>query len=294
MVYSRPIPVPQKQGTLVHHVSDTHIGYRSWSYAEMDHMLMDLQYGLMPQPDVLVHTGDVIDDSLNGARPVAEQDSYAVGFLPKLIGTLPSVVAPGNHDMVDHTTRSAWEAVYGRPGNSYVDVGPYRFAGFCPDTFTSDTSWVISDATWSWLDSVCQTSQSVILCDHYPPYELGEGLGGSLQPPANLDALVAGYPNVVGMLCGHEHFPIEDGRSTQFLTIGGRPLPVITDNSAVFTEPLGRDQLGRLQAISTFIDLTPEAWRVHYRLHGTRAWSGPQGLRVTTMDLAAGTVTHSM
>jgi calcineurin-like phosphoesterase family protein len=292
MTYIRPWPIPEPQGVLIHHVSDPHIGYRKWSYAEMDRMLADMTG--MPPVDVVVVTGDVIDDTSDGSQPLAEQNSYAVPFLANLAGSAPMVVAPGNHDLYDCVTRSAWETTYGRTANTYVDVGPYRFVTFCPDTFTGDDSWIIPDSTWTWLDGVCTTPQNVVLCDHYPPYELGMGLANSLQPPANLDALVSGHSNIVGMLAGHMHFPVENAQSTQMLSIGGRMLPVVTDNSSVFTEPLVRDQLARLQTITTYIDMTPETWQIHYRFHGTRAWSGPSGLRVTTMNLNTGQISHGM
>lgn len=293
-MYSRPWPVPQAEGLLIHHVSDSHIGYRPWSYAEMDRMQADIAHGLIPAADVMVHTGDVIDDTSVGSDPLAKQDGYAIPWLTTAAAGKPSVVVPGNHDLFDRPTRAAWETAYGRPALSYVDVGGVRIVGFAPDTFTGDTTWTIPDATWSWLDGICSTGMPVILADHYPPQELGMGAGNSLQPASKLDELVAGHSNIAGMLAGHMHFPINDARSCRLLSIGGRLIPVVCDNSAVFTADLTRDQLARLQTITTWIDVTPDRWRVHYRLHGTRAWSGPGGLRVTTMDLAAGTVTHGM
>lgn len=293
MAESRAWPIPQPDGLLIHHVSDTHIGYRSWSYTEMDHMAADLESVLVPVPDVVVHTGDIVDDTVVGVGTIEQQDGYAVPWLATLSRGVPLVVAPGNHDFVNHPTRAGWEGVYGRPANSVTDVGGWRFVTFAPDAYSGDP-WTIPDATWAWLDEACTTDSPVILADHYPPEELGLGANNSVQPSASLDELVAGHPNIAGMLCGHMHFQIDDARSTRLLTLGGRQIPVITDNSAVFSGTPTRDQLARLQTISTYLDVTPDRWRVHYRLHGTHAWSGPAGQRITTLDLAAGTITHAM
>jgi Icc protein len=301
---SRPWPLPESpaDGLLVHHVSDTHFGYRPWSYGEADHMLRDLQQGLIPPADLLVHTGDIIDGTANTnvGVTIAGEDAYAVPWLNSAAKGAPSLWAVGNHDLRDRTptySRTAWEAAYGRAGNTYVDVKGWRFITFCPDAHqVSNPAWIVPDATWDWLDSVCASAPGpVVLAEHFPPWELTTGAANYLEPPARLDALVAAHPNIVGMLTGHMHFDLDSAQMVQLLPIGGRTLPLICDISSMLSlDGDSRDQSAQIQSTSVYVEMTEASWRVHYRRHGTRCWGGPAGLRVTTMDLAAGSITHSM
>jgi len=297
-----PIPEPPADGLLVHHVSDTHFGYRSWSYGEGDHMQRDLQHGLIPPVDLFVHTGDLIDGTYNAnvGVTIAGEDAYAIPWLTSAAKGAPSLWAVGNHDLRDRApsySRTAWEAAYGRPGNTFVDVKGWRFVTFCVDSHQgTGAAWVVPDATWDWVDSVCASAPGpVVLAEHYPPWELTTSTANYLEPPGKLDALVAAYPNIVGILCGHMHIDLDSADMTQLLPIGGRTLPVICDISSMLSlNGESRDQSAQIQSTSVYVSMTEGAWQVHYRRHGTRAWGGPGGLRVTTMDLATGTITHSM
>jgi hypothetical protein len=179
-----------------------------------------------------------------------------------------------------------------------VDVKSWRFITFCPDVFTTGLGgpWTIPDATWDWLDSVCASAPGpIVLCEHYPPWELTTSTDNYLQPPAKLQSLIAAYPAIIGMLTGHMHYNLDDAQMVQMLSIGGRTLPVICDISSMLSlDGASRDQSAQIQSTSVYVEMTPAAWRVHYRRHGTRCWGGPSGQRVTTMDLAAGTITHGM
>jgi hypothetical protein len=294
-----PIPPPAPEGGItIHHVSDTHIGYRPWSYAEANHLLRDLNEGLVPLPDVMVLTGDIID-----GIDVPAEDAYAKAFL-NVAGEargVPGLWCVGNHDLRTRSpnTRVAWEATYGRPGNTYVDVGGWRLITFTVDVHGWNDPWVVPAATWSWLDQrIAEAPGPVILANHFPPQELG-GLTNIdyLQPPAELADLVSSHPNVIGMLAGHTHWPADDPRSAAMIQLGSRSnFPVLTDISAMLTLPTGlsRDQSAQVPSISAYVTVTEDLWEVRYRHHGPHAWSGPGGMRVTRLDLVAGTETRSM
>jgi hypothetical protein len=292
-VTTRPWPLPPTGGLLIHHVSDTHFGYRPWSYAESDHMQNDLLDNLVPPPDVFVHTGDITD---HGAPT---EDLYALSWLDHAARDAPSLIAMGNHDIRDRAvhTRATWEQVYGQSANTYVDVQGIRLVTFAVDSFTGTTSsWVVPPTTWAWLDTViAEAPGQVILVDHYPPQELGVGSANYLQPAASLDDLVSGHPNIAGMLCGHMHLELADPDAAQFLTIGGRPLPVLCDISSMLSlDGHSRDQSAQIQSHSAYVTVLEDRWEIRYRAHGTHAWTGPGGQRVTTLDLAAATVTRGM
>jgi hypothetical protein len=91
------------------------------------------------------------------------------------------------------------------------------------------------------------------------------------------------------------HWEISDTRAARFVEMGGRSLPVLTDVSSMLSiSDQSRDRSGQYQSYSAYVTLLPDRWEVRYRAHGTHAWSGPGGQRVTTLDLASGTVSRGM
>jgi len=278
---------------LVHHTSDLHIGYRPWSYDETNHMLDDLLDNLVPIADIHVDTGDLTD---HGAPA---EDAYAIRASHRMSRGARHLKAMGNHDIRDRVkhTRAEWEKIYRQSANTFVDVKDIRFVTFAVDDFTGTSSpWIVPDATWTWLDGVVSAASGpVVLVDHYPPAELGVGTANYVQPASALDDLVSGHSSIVGMLCGHMHKELGDPSAAAFWSIGGRQLPVLCDISSMLSlGALSRDQSAQIQSHSAYVTIREDRWEVRYRAHGTHAWSGPGGMRVTTLDLANATVTRSM
>jgi len=302
MTHTRPWPlvphVPSgSDGILINHVSDTHFGYRPWSYAESDTMFQDLDEGLVPDVDLFLHTGDIVD----GHGDDSTEDEYALSWLYSVEPPAgQSLWCMGNHDIrarVVHT-RAQWETVYGRSANTYVDVGPYRVIAFAADDHPDGTDylWTPTPATWGWVaDTAAAHNGPVILADHYPPTELGgvEPLN-ALLPQATLNDLMGDTPNIVGMMCGHMHKSINDLSAATFVTLGGRPIPLLTDISSMLSDVIGRDYSAQMQSTSAYVTVYPDRWEVRYRRHGSHAWGGPDDQRVTTMDLTGHTVTRGM
>lgn len=301
MVESRswPIPQPPADGILVHQVSDTHFGYRSWSHAEGDHMTDDLtRVGLIPPVDAFIHTGDITDTA------TATEDAYAIPWLGTAAKGAPSLWAMGNHDVRTRVpaTRAGWETAYGRSANTYLDVKGTRFVTFAPDQNSDPPAtpgWYPSATTWAWLDTVISAAPGpVVICTHMPPWEIGGAttvVSDTVQPQARYDHLMADHTNIVGILSGHMHWEISDPLAAQFVTMGGRPLPILMDVSSMLSiNDQSRDMSGQYQSYSAYVTLRPDRWEVRYRAHGTHAWTGAGGQRVTTMDLSTGLVTHGM
>lgn len=296
MTYTRPWPLIRPgDAVLVHHVSDTHAGYRSWSESELATMLQDVREGLIPDVDLFLHTGDITDHGTD------EEDVLALGWLNSVGGrAVTSLWTMGNHDIWVRPvhTRATWESVYGRSANTLTDVRGIRFVTFAVDSMTMNSQlWQPPESTWDWVDAVTKSFNGpVVICNHYPPQELGVSDLNALFPPARLNELVGDNPNIIGFMCGHMHLDLVEPRLASFLTLGGRALPVLCDISSMLSlegEP-GRDQSAAIESISAYVEIRPEAWRIHYRRHGSHAWSGPSGQRVTTMDLRAATVTRGM
>lgn len=296
MTHTRPWPLISKSdAVLVNHVSDTHFGYRAWSYAESDSMLDDYRKGLIPDVDLLLHTGDITDHGTD------TEDDYAIEWLDT-VGekAAKSLWTMGNHDIWVRPvhTRATWEARYGRSANTFADVKGIRFITFAVDSMTMNSQlWQPPAGTWNWVDSVTSGFNGpVVIVNHYPPQELGVTDLNALFPPARLNELVGDNPNIIGFMCGHMHLDLSEPRLASFLTLGGRKLPVLCDISSMLSlegEP-GRDQSAQIESISSYAEITDTVWRVRYRRHGSHMWSGPGDRRVTTMDLQAGTVARGM
>ncbi len=301
MTETRPWPLisPVGHGVLVHHISDTHIGYRPWSYAESEHMLRDLNEGLVPIPDLLLHTGDIVDgdQSLTGTNI---EDAYALSWLDKATLTR-RLLCMGNHDIRDRLvhTRATWEAVYGQKANTFVDVKGTRFVTFAVDIHPNgaDWMWTVPAATWDWVAAVATAHNGpVVIADHHPPMEFGGLLPQDcVLPQSALNTLVGDVPNIVGMMCGHLHREINDLSAAQFVTLGGRPIPLVADISAMLSlDGLGRDMSAQIQSTSAYVEILDGVWRIRYRRHGAHMWGGPFDQRVTTMDLVNHTVSRGM
>lgn len=299
---SRPWPVPSAEATTIHHVSDGHYAYRSWSTAEHDHMRADILDGLMPAVHASVNTGDISDGTYNtSGLPLDVQDAYLVPWLHDVAKGVPTLWTPGNHDYRDRPpyTKEAWEAVYGQPVLKVLDLADYRLIGFGPDYYTGNGSWwVIPDSTFAWIDAQAQASPNpVIIVNHYPPAELVDGNNWlSVQPPDAFTAVIDANPKVVGLLCGHMHYELDSFQAAQFVTLGSRTVPVVCDVSSMLSLPSGysRDMSGQVPSTSAYVSLLGDRWEVRYRGHGPRAWVGPGGARLTTMDLATATISYGM
>lgn len=257
-------------------------------------MADDIEQGLIPAVDVMVHTGDIVD-----GPNLTTEDAYAKDWMGRAGKGVPDVWACGNHDLRDRSpkTRAAWEAVYGRSANTFVDVAGWRIVTWAVDSHIMNADWVIPEATWDWLDSVIGPAPGpVLLAEHYPLWELGVSAMNCVQPASRMAELISDYPAVAGMIAGHMHWEIEDARAAKFVPVGNRPsFPIVTDVSSMLSiSPLTRDQSGQLPSISTYIRMAEDRWEVRYRMHGPHAWGGPAGMRVTTMHLDTGLVSHTM
>lgn len=291
-----PIPPVPADALVLHHHSDTHFRYRQWTDGEAQLVLDDINHGLVPAVHASVHTGDIIDGN-TGVGTTTSQDSVALPWMQAVDGPVPRIWALGNHDLAGRSpaTAAAWADAYGQPANAFIDVQGVRLVAFAPEVYTDDAHWTITDATWSWMDSVVSaTPGPVVLLNHYPAAELGMGPGNSIQPTATLTAFLGSHPSICGMLTGHMHFPCEDSRAVQVFNVAGRNIAHISDVSDLMTlnVAMSRDTMARLETITSYITVLPDQWQIRYRRHGQHAWSGPEGLRVTTVDLIAGTVVH--
>jgi len=297
-----------RDGFTVHHLSDAHIGYAPWSADVLDGATDDFTAALIDHVRVVVHTGDMTDDggqaSGEGGAPAGtEQDRIALSWLTRSACGKPDLWCTGNHDLRDRVpnTRAAWEAVYGRDANTFVDVGEWRFIALSPDACGKGTSpeggdpWTIPRSTLDWVDAtITAHSGPVMLCCHYPPEEFGTQY---VEPAPGITDLVSSHPNVYGYLTGHMHWWVGDTRHARTVRMGNRRnFPVVLSPSqglstgGVHTPDLGYDEAARYPVWSMYHTLYDDRWEIRYRCHGRRMWSGPPGFALTTLNLSTGAV----
>jgi Icc protein len=164
---------------------------------------------LKPRPDVVIMTGDLVDQG--------DPEQYA--HLKTLLAPLeiPYYLLVGNHD--DRTALR--EAFSDRPelraGGDFVhyaaDIGPLRLIAL-DSLVPGQSAGNLCDARLAWLETQLDAAngQPVIVALHHPPFECGIGHMDALrlgpQAAERLAALIARYPNVERVICGHVHRPM--------------------------------------------------------------------------------------
>jgi len=160
--------------------------------------------GLDPRPDLVLISGDIVDD---GAL-----QSY--GTAKALIADIqaPVILIPGNHDERDAFRRSFGDnADLPNSGPLHFvagNYGPVRVIGF-DVTVPGQHHGVLDDAACNWLDRALsvEADRPTLLMMHQPPLVAGipylddyRCFGGE-----HLASLIARYPAVERVLCGHVH-----------------------------------------------------------------------------------------
>ncbi len=197
---------------LIAQITDTHVKPRGEllldqfdSYSALERAIERIN-GCSPLPDLLVATGDLAADG----RP----EEYAA--LRSLLdgARMPYLLLPGNHDDRGNL-RDAF------PGQPFEDG---RFLMYAADDWplrivALDTVVAgrphgeFCPARCRWLDDVLseQPDRPTVVMMHHPPFATGiahmDGMG--LLDPSGFAAVVARHGQIVRILCGHIHRPIQ-------------------------------------------------------------------------------------
>jgi 3',5'-cyclic AMP phosphodiesterase CpdA len=191
-------------------LSDPHLRPRGILYqntVDSNAMLeaaIDQINALVPTPDVVILTGDIVD--------AGEQAEYAAAreLLARL--TAPLRVIPGNHDERTAFRAAFCDHVYLPPSGAfnYVDdqSGPVRIIAL-DVTLPGHHHGDVDDAALRWLDDVLASDpyRPTLIMMHQPPFACDVPYldkywcrGGD-----RLAAVVARYPAVERIVCGHVH-----------------------------------------------------------------------------------------
>jgi Icc protein len=196
------------------HISDTHLdgGRRN-----ADRLALVMAYlNDLPGPlDAVLLTGDIADHGLVGEYEQARE---------LLTSCSPLLTCPGNHD-----ARAAYREVLLGEGGGDAPVNHVRHAGgavfaLCDSTIPGQDGGFLADGTIAWLRTVLEEtppSTPVFICCHHPPVPLHSPLIDDIRQHGErrLADLIASYPKVTAVLCGHAHTPAAS-------TFAGRPVLV--------------------------------------------------------------------
>ena len=161
------------------------------------------------RPDAVIFTGDTVQHGL------PEEYTYLRELLAPL--DAPLYLIPGNRD-----DKSAMRAAFGdqaflpEEGDflHYV-VEDYALRLVALDsTSPGERKGVFSPERLAWLDTTLNNrpDRPTLLFIHHPPFDVDDHyLGGYRRPEeaAALTNLVSRHAQVVGLLCGHVHWPVK-------------------------------------------------------------------------------------
>jgi Icc protein len=194
---------------LIAHITDTHVqlpgklAYRRVDTGQMLRACVDALMRLDPQPDLIVHTGDLTDFGL--------PDEYA--HLKAALAPLkaPVLAIPGNHDERE-AMRAAFAAEGYFPAQGFlhyaVERGPLRFVGL--DTLVpGQGGGELCAARLAWLDATLaeKPGMPTVILMHHPPFLTGidhvdrVGLWGR----DGFADVMRRHAQVEAILCGHVH-----------------------------------------------------------------------------------------
>lgn len=158
-----------------------------------------------PAVDLVLATGDLVEA---GTR---EEYELLVEILEPL--SMPVYMIPGNHDerqMMGQVLREHSRAAY-LPEEGFlnycVDLGPLRLVAL--DTVVQgEPGGLLCQERLQWLDArLAEEERPTIVMQHHPPFVTGMsqmddmGLEGSTEE----EEIIARYPHVERVLCGHLH-----------------------------------------------------------------------------------------
>lgn len=165
---------------------------------------------LRQQPAAVVISGDLTDFG----RP-AEYAHFAEILAPL---TMPLYLMPGNHDDRDNLRRSFPQYTYlGQPGDGPIQysarIGAVRLV-VLDTSVPGHSHGILGKQQLEWLAAKLELlrDEPVVIAMHHPPFRTLIGHMdkiGLLEGGPELEALVARYPNIERIICGHVHRAID-------------------------------------------------------------------------------------
>ena len=161
------------------------------------------------QPDAVIFTGDTVQHG----QP--EEYAQLRGLLEPL--EAPLYIVPGNRDDKDVLQR-ALRGVSDLPGEGeflQYTIEQYELRLVAVDsTLRGERKGRYCEVRQAWLEAALseQPDRPTALFIHHPPFDVGDHYIGGYRRAEEADALAAivgRHPQVIALICGHVHWPIE-------------------------------------------------------------------------------------
>ena len=161
------------------------------------------------RPDAVIFTGDTVQH--------ASPEEYAL--LRELLAPLeaPLYLVPGNRDDNDVLREAFHDKAYLPASGDFLhyEIDDYDLRLVAIDSTAADErKGRFCGERQERLDRVLseQADRPTLLFIHHPPFDVGDHYVGGYRHPeeaAALETIVAGNPQIVGLLCGHVHWLVE-------------------------------------------------------------------------------------
>jgi 3',5'-cyclic AMP phosphodiesterase CpdA len=184
----------KRKGKLVHHMVNT---------ARYLRRAVEQINGLRPRPDVVIATGDLTD----------EGKAKEYKRLRKLLAPLeiPMLAIPGNHDDRERFREAFADGDYlpeHGPVHYVAERYPVRLIAV-DTTVPGQSGGSVSSDELAWLEARLreEPDRPTLIFMHHPPFRTGIKLmdGNGFGNADALGALVARYPCIERITCGHIH-----------------------------------------------------------------------------------------
>lgn len=159
--------------------------------------------GLHPKPDIVIVSGDIVDEGL------PEEYDHARDVLAAI--EQPLFLIPGNHDSRDAFRASFPHQPYAAssgPLHIIIDRGPVRIIGF-DITVVDAHHGDVDEAAAQWLDATLanEPDRPTVVMMHQPPFDSGIPYIDEYhcRNGERLAAVISRYASVERILCGHIH-----------------------------------------------------------------------------------------
>ena len=160
------------------------------------------------QPDAVIFTGDTVQHG--------QDDEYAL--LRELLAPLeaPLYLVPGNRDDKKAMRAAFFDFAYLAATGDFLHyaIEDYdtRLIGI-DSTLAGERKGRFCKARQEWLDATLgeQPDRPALLFIHHPPFDVGDHYVGGYRHPEEAAALaniVQRHDQVIGLLCGHVHWPV--------------------------------------------------------------------------------------
>jgi len=195
---------------LIAHLSDPHLRPRGTFYQglvdsnAMFEAAVSHLNSINPKPDVVILSGDVVDEGTPAEYVVARE----------FLGTIeaPVLVIPGNHDKREAFRACFLDQDYIAPSGPLHFIapnhGPVRIIGL-DITVPGEHHGDMDDAACDWLTNALalEADRPTIVMMHQPPFKSGIPYIDeyNCRRGQRLAEIIARYPAVERILCGHIH-----------------------------------------------------------------------------------------